>query len=80
MACACKVNQQIDYLHKKYGTKVPVSKKTQISFHIGEAFKKLLIGILTLPLTIVMLIHVLFKAFSKNKVININRLLRLKHV
>ena len=81
MACACKVNQQLDYLHKKYGNKIPVSKSTMIGFKIKEFFKHLWVYILLLPLIPIMFLHILFKMiFTKEKNIRIERLLKLKQI
>lgn len=81
MACACKVNQQIDYLHKKYGHNIPVSKKTTISFQVKEFFKSLLIWIVALPILPFMLIHILIKGvFSRNKAISVKKLMKATKV
>lgn len=81
MACACKVNQQIDYLHKKYGHKIPVSKKTTISFHVKEFFRSLLIWIVTIPILPFMLIHILVKGvFSKSRTISVKKLMKVTKV
>lgn len=81
MACACKVNQQIDYLHKKYGHNIPVSKKTTISFQVKEFFKSLLIWIVALPILPFMLIHILIKGFfSKSKAISVKKLMKATKV
>ena len=74
MACNCKVNQKLDYLHKKYGNKVPVSKKTEISFLVKEKAKEILVFIITLIFLPVMLISVLYQAwFAKDKKISIKK-------
>ena len=76
MSCNCKVNQKIDYLHKKYGHNIPVSKKTKISFTIKETIKKILafcVGILFLP---IILIYVFWLGiFSKKKQISVKKIL-----
>ncbi len=75
MACACKVNKQIDYLHKKYGHNIPVSKPTMLKFKIGEFFKKIWLYILIVPILPIMVLHVLGTAlFGKNKTIKIKNL------
>lgn len=61
MACKCKVNQQIDYLHKKYGDNIPQSKKTNISGNIMAHAENIFISILLLPLIPFMLIYALYK-------------------
>ena len=80
MACACKVNKELDYLHKKYGNKIPVSKKTEISFRFKEGMKKFGITLLLIPVIPLMVFYVLYKSFSKNKTISITKTLGiLKH-
>lgn len=81
MACACKVNADLDYLHKKYGHKIPTSKKSIIRFRVKEFFKNLLIYIVCIPIVPIMVFHVLFTAiFKKEKSINMKKILRLKTV
>lgn len=81
MACACKVNKQLDYLHKKYGNEIPVSKATRISFKIKEFFKNIWIYLLMLPLLPLMFLHVLFIGLlKKRKTISLKKMLRLKTV
>ena len=81
MGCNCKVNQKIDYLHRKYGNKIPVSKKTEISFHFKEKIKEFfvfLIGLLFLPIII---LFVLYKViFTKEKKVSIKKLMKLADV
>ena len=55
MACACKVTQQIDYLHKKYGDDLPKSKKTNIRGKVIAGIRNTFIYILALPLVPVFL-------------------------
>lgn len=76
--CNCKVNKQIDYLHKKYGHEIPVSKKTTISFNIKEWFRNLLISVVTLLLSPILLLHVLYVSiFKKDKSVSIRKLMSL---
>lgn len=78
MACACKVNQQIDYLHKKYGTKTPESKKTNIRFKVKDFFVNFLIRIVMVIFLPVAVLHILFtKIFKKDKAINIATLFHI---
>ena len=78
MACNCKVNQQIDYLHKKYGHNIPVSKKTTISFNVKEWFKNLLISVVVLLFSPILLLHVLYVSiFRKDKPISVKKLMNL---
>ena len=79
MACNCKVNQQIDYLHKKYGNEIPVSKKTRISFMTKEFFRHIGVYLIQLILIPFFVLHLLYKAiFSKNKIVNLNRIIGSK--
>lgn len=74
--CNCKVNQQIDYLHKKYGNNIPVSKKTTISFSIKEWFKNLFIMLIALLIAPILLLHVLYVAiFKKDKKVSVKKLM-----
>lgn len=77
-SCNCKVNQQIDYLHKKYGHNIPVSKKTTISFNIKEWFRNLLISIVVVIFSPILLLHVLYVSiFRKDKAVSIRKLMSL---
>lgn len=71
MGCACKVNQQISYLQKHYGTN-PQSKKT----HIMENFSlwRFLVVLLALPLMVIA--GLFFLPFSR-KPIKINKLAKI---
>lgn len=73
MACACKVNQQIDYLHKKYGDNIPKNKKTNIAASVENAFVYLLL----IPLVPFMLVYVLVKAIM-GKNIHLDKIFKLK--
>ena len=78
MACNCKVNKQIDYLHKKYGHNIPVSKKTAIAFNVKEWFRNLLVGIITILFSPILLLHVLYiSIFKKDKAISVKKLMSL---
>ena len=72
MACACKTNKEIAYLHKRFGNKTNVSKKDVTEFRLKE-FLKQLIAFLTLVLLIpFMLLHIIFVlTFKKDKTIKI---------
>jgi hypothetical protein len=80
MACACKVTQQIDYLHKKYGDNIPKSKKTNIAASIEAKLENIFIFILLLPLTPFLLLYILFKSI-KGQTITIDNFFKpfLKH-
>ena len=75
--CNCKVNQQIDYLHKKYGHNIPVSKKTTISFGVKERLKNFLIGVVTILLSPILLLHILYiSIFRKDKSVSVRELIK----
>lgn len=78
MACACKVNQQIDYLHKKYGDNVPQKKMTNIRGSVMAKIENTIIYILAIPLIPIMFIYSAIMAISGkpihlDKLINRNR-------
>lgn len=77
MACACKVNQELDYLHRKYGKNIPVSKKTMIRFRVREFFNAIAIWMVALPIMPFLFLQILYKAiFSKDKMISAKKMLR----
>lgn len=73
MACACKVNQQLSYLERKYGTN-PKSKKTSISTRVKVFFVGVMNVIISVILSPFMLMTVFF---NRKKVINISKLFGL---
>ncbi len=76
--CNCKVNQQIDYLHKKYGHEIPVSKTKKVSFTVGETFKNMFVAIITMVLSPILLLHVLYvSVFKKDKTVSAKKLMNL---
>ena len=77
--CNCKVNQQIDYLHKKYGHNIPISKKTHIAFTIGERIRHFFVYLLLVFISPILLFYIFYKLFfTKDKTININKLVGAK--
>ena len=75
-SCNCKVNQQIDYLHKKYGHNIPVSKKTTIAFNVKEWFRNLLVGVITIIFSPILLLHALYiSIFKKDKTVSVRKLM-----
>ena len=71
MACACKVNQDISYLHEKFGNQKDVSKKEITNFRITEFLKKIIIYLVTLLMLPFMFFNVIFILFKKDKTIKI---------
>ena len=79
--CNCKVTQQIDYLHKKYGHNIPVSKAKKISFSFKEFCKTLLSSIIVILSLPIMLLHVLYVTFfKKDKAVSVAKLTKLAKV
>ena len=78
MSCNCKVNQQIDYLHKKYGHEIPVSKTKKVSFTVGETFKNIFVALIAIVLSPILLLHILYVSiFKKDKTISAKKLMNL---
>lgn len=81
MACNCKVNQQIDYITKKYGIGGPKRHETHMSMDFidfFEAFGAFLLTILAAP---VMFLYIIGKLiFSEDKTLHIEDLLVLKNL
>jgi len=75
MACKCKVNTQIDFLHEKYGDNLPKSKKTNIRGNVLARLKNLGITILLLPLVPVFIVYAAVKAI-KGETIHIDKLVK----
>ena len=76
MACNCKVTQNIDYLHKKYGDNIPQSKKTNIRGSVIAYAENLFLYIMMLPLLPFMAIYAVFKPLT-GKAIHIDKLVNL---
>ena len=77
MACACKVNQQLDYLHKKYGDNQPKNKKTNIRDMVTMKAEALALVILAIPLMPVIIVYIIAKTIS-GKPIHIDKFVRKK--
>jgi len=75
MACNCKVSQNIDYLHKKYGDKVPQSKITNIRGKVEVGVKNFLLYLMTLPLLPLMAVFALVK-LGKGEVIHLDKVVK----
>ena len=78
MACACKVNQEIEYLKKKYGHNMPKSKSSNIRGMVSGFFKQIGVLILSVPflplMAIGILVHLLVK---REKPIRIDKIFKL---
>lgn len=82
MACACKVNQEIDKIQKYYSYhgKTDGEKKPRMSINKKDAVITLFIYILLLPLVPLMIVFVILHAiFSKDSKINMGNFLRFIH-
>ena len=79
MSCACKANQKIDILYKKYGNKVAVTKKTKIKGNIELFFKAILLYSLMIIIFPVLFLFVLYSvSFKKDKIVDIRKIIKLK--
>lgn len=79
MACACKVNQQIAYLQKKYGHDIPKSKTSDIRGMVSMVMKEIGLFIVIMPFLPVMAVVLLFQImFSKKKPLRIDKIFKIK--
>ena len=82
MACACKVNQEIDRIHKYYSYhgKESNESRNRMSINKKDAARTLLIYILLLPLTpIIFLFVVGFTLFSDTKMLSMRKFFNFIH-
>ena len=66
MACNCKVNQQIDYITKKYGIGGPRQSTTHISMDFVDFFENLgafLLTVILSPFLLIYIIHAIIQPF-----------------
>ena len=75
MACNCKVTQNIDYLHKKYGDKTPQSKASNIRGSAMAIIENAVIFTLLLPLTPLMLVFTIGSAIA-GKTIHLDKIVK----
>jgi hypothetical protein len=75
MACACKVNRQLDYLHKKYGDDLPKNKKTDIRGKVVGVIKVAPIYLLAIPLIPIFAVYSIVMA-ARGKAIKIDKFIR----
>ena len=75
MACNCKVGQQIDFLHKKYGDNLPTNKKTNIRGTVLAAVENTLIYIAMIPLIPFIAIYLIINSI-RGKKIHIDKLVK----
>lgn len=75
MACACKVNKQIEKIHKIYGTETK-RHETNIRGLVSNFFQKVLIIILYIPLTPFFSLYLLIRKFFTNKPIVIDKFVK----
>lgn len=81
MACNCKVNQQIDYITKKYGIGGPKQHTTHISMDFIDFFENLGAFLLTIILSPVLFFYIIGKLiFSKDKTLHIEDILFFKNI
>lgn len=82
MACACKVNQEIDKLNRyySYNGKAAADNRPKMKINRKDALITLLIYILLLPFApLILLFVLLYSAFSRNKRISIKKFLGFIH-
>ena len=75
MACACKVNKQIEKIHKIYGTESK-RRETNIRGIVSIFFQKVLILILCIPLMPFFGLYLLIRKFFTNKPIVIDKFVK----
>lgn len=79
MACACKVNQQIEYLQKRYGHNMPKSRSTNIRGMVSLWLKQAGLWLIAIPFIPLMIIGLIFHLiFRGSKPIEIDKTFRLK--
>lgn len=82
MACACKVNREIDRIHKYYSanSKESAENKSHMSINKKDAAITIFIYILLLPLIPVMILFLIgFSIFSKDGMISMRKFLGFIH-
>ena len=81
MACACKVNQEIERINKYYSyNKTARSSKPKMNINKKDAAITLAIYVLLLPIVPLTLIFViLYSIFSKSKKISLRKFLGFIH-
>lgn len=78
MGCACKVNKQIEAIHKYYGVKPKGGKKTNISNDVKGVFIKIFNLLIILTSTPIFILYLFFNYISGNKPISIKKIFKLK--
>ena len=81
MACACKVNQEIEKIHKYYSVNEKAStSRPRMSINKKDAAITILIYIMLLPLVPFMFLFMLgYALFSKNGMISMRKFLGFIH-
>ena len=81
MACACKVNQEIDRIHKYYSANGKTNTdKPRMSINKKDAAITLLIYIMLLPLIPFMILFIIcFSIFSKDGMLSMRKFLGFIH-
>ena len=78
MGCACKANQQITYLQKKYGDNIPQSKMSNIRGMVSVNLKTLLVFLILIPIMPIFLVYFIVKHLvKKEKAIDINKTFKI---
>ena len=82
MACACKVNQEIDRIHRYYSKsgKRGEENRARITINKKDAALTLFVYLLLLPLLPFMFLYILgLSLFGKNKMISLRKFLGFIH-
>ena len=82
MACACKVNQEIDKIHKYYSYNGGLARerKPTLGINTKDAIMTLFIYLLLLPLTPFIVIFVIIRSLSgKGRMISMKKFLGFIH-
>lgn len=78
MGCACKTNQQISYLQRKYGTNQPQSKATNIRSNLSIGIKNFLLILLVIPLVPIVGLFLIIRQIFVKKPIDVNKTFKIK--
>ena len=79
MACACKANEKIDILYKKYGNKIVPNRKTKIKGNIDLFLKALLLYLIMIVIFPFIFLFVIGSIlFKKDKIVDIRKIIKLK--
>jgi len=78
MGCGCKTSQQLSYLQKKYGYKLPESKKTNIKDMFLGGIKSVFFIIFMIPAVPIVVIYLVIRNLITKKPVDINKIFKIK--